>query len=31
VRVIPEALFYRLVIAALALISLKLIWDAAAG
>jgi hypothetical protein len=31
VRVIPEALFYRLVIGALALVSLKLIWDAAAG
>jgi uncharacterized membrane protein YfcA len=31
VRVIPQALFFRLVIMALFLISLKLVWDAAAG
>jgi hypothetical protein len=31
VRVIPEALFYRLVTWALLLVSLKLVWDAARG
>ena len=31
VRVIPEALFYRLVTWALLLVSLKLLWDAARG
>ncbi|MFN0113761.1 MAG: sulfite exporter TauE/SafE family protein [Paracoccaceae bacterium] len=31
VRVIPEAVFYRLVTWALLLVSLKLLWDAAAG
>jgi uncharacterized protein len=31
VRVIPEELFYRLVMAALFVVSLKLIWDAAIG